>query len=56
MTLRNLSDKEIKTINGGVGYTFPITTAILMTIFGTAETLINITQSAINTSLALLMW
>ena len=55
MTLRNLSDKEIKTINGG-GYIFPITTAILTTIFGTAENLITLTKYAINTSLTLLMW
>jgi len=32
MTLKDLSDKEIKTINGGTGYEFPIIRGVIDTL------------------------
>jgi len=55
MTLRNLSDKEIKTINGGMGYEFPITQIILGGILGTIQNMIDIAKVAINVPLGMLV-
>jgi len=54
MTLRNLSDKEIKTINGGVGYEFPITTFLVGGILDIALNLKNFATYAVNAALSVL--
>ena len=54
MTLRNLSDKQIKTINGGAGYEFPIATSLLGGIFGTLGNLKNLATYAWNGALSVL--
>ena len=53
MTLRNLSDKEIKTINGGF-YTFPITTFLVGGILDTALNLKNLVTNTVNGVLSVL--
>jgi len=57
MTLRNLSDKEIKTINGGIdccgyecGFPFKITSCILCTL----ENIQNIFQRIANLNIVIL--
>ena len=55
MTLRNLSDKEIKTINGGTGYDFQITGFFLAHALGTLGNLKNLIIGAWDSSLGLLM-
>ena len=54
MTLRKLSDKEIKTIYGG--YAFPITNFFIGEILGTAYNLKNLTIAAVNSTVGLFMF
>ena len=60
MTLRNLSDKEIKTINGGTGTTcgwgFSLTSRLLGFTLCTLQNAKDITQTAYNGFLGLLFW
>ena len=56
MTLRKLSYKEIKTIYGGTGYEFPITSFFIGEILGTAYNLKNLTIAAVNATVGLFMF
>jgi len=56
MILKDLSDKEIKTINGGNGCEFSITTFFVESILGTALNLIKLTKTAYNQAINLLLW
>ena len=62
MTLKNLSDKEIKTINGGsgtgttCGWGFPLTSRLLDFTLCTLQNAKDITQTAYNGFLGLLSW
>jgi len=56
MTLRKLSDKEIKTINGGTGtgYPFPITTFLAVGILDTLGNIKALAGYAVGATLGLL--
>jgi len=48
MILKDLSDKEIKTINGGTGYEFPFTSFVVFGILGALQNLKDLTINVYN--------